>query len=85
MYIYSMGLCFQLGIKHNGIACSSCDCTLYGIRWKCTECDNVDLCTKCYMSDEVYKECEFVRIERESTQRYVYNILILVMEICVDS
>ncbi|XP_056002822.1 uncharacterized protein LOC125661031 [Ostrea edulis] len=41
----------QKGIKQ-GAACDVCDTgyRIKGMRWKCTECPDYDLCTSCYMS-----------------------------------
>ncbi|XP_033097862.1 E3 ubiquitin-protein ligase MIB2-like [Anneissia japonica] len=51
-----------LGIKHNGVQCDACNTVpVYGMRWKCTECHDYDLCHSCYMSDEHDKNHIFCR------------------------
>ncbi|PKC59768.1 hypothetical protein RhiirA1_492215, partial [Rhizophagus irregularis] len=32
---------------HHGIVCKCCDKTILGMRWKCTFCNNYDLCQDC--------------------------------------
>jgi E3 ubiquitin-protein ligase mind-bomb len=41
------------GVRHKSINCDICKVSgLCGIRWKCTECHNFDLCNDCYMSNK---------------------------------
>ena len=35
---------------------------IHGIRWKCAECINYDLCSTCYMSDKHHLRHRFYRI-----------------------
>ncbi|XP_046396249.1 E3 ubiquitin-protein ligase MIB2 [Ischnura elegans] len=40
------------GVKHPNIICDACrKCGIAGMRWKCIQCEDYDLCTACYMSD----------------------------------
>lgn len=39
-------------VKHDSIICDACKTpNFFGIRWKCSQCFDYDLCTQCYMSD----------------------------------
>ncbi|XP_063410447.1 uncharacterized protein LOC134693540 [Mytilus trossulus] len=43
----------QIGVMHLHVQCDGCgEHPLRGIRWKCRNCANYDLCTSCYMDDE---------------------------------
>ncbi|XP_057330330.1 E3 ubiquitin-protein ligase MIB2-like isoform X1 [Microplitis mediator] len=40
------------GVQHNNIICDGCKRHgIVGIRWKCAQCHDYDLCTQCYMGD----------------------------------
>ncbi|XP_048753764.2 E3 ubiquitin-protein ligase MIB2-like [Ostrea edulis] len=54
------------GIKHDGVTCDACDeHPLKGIRWKCSNCDDYDLCNLCYMNDQHDTGHSFVRIDTD--------------------
>ncbi|XP_071481556.1 E3 ubiquitin-protein ligase MIB2-like [Diadema antillarum] len=44
------------GTKHKGVECNECSYHtkggLAGVRWKCMDCPNYDLCTPCYLAGE---------------------------------
>ncbi|XP_071805761.1 E3 ubiquitin-protein ligase MIB2-like [Asterias amurensis] len=43
----------QVGVKHPGIMCDVCDSSnIVGIRWKCKQCHDYDLCHICYNEDK---------------------------------
>ncbi|KAL3312912.1 E3 ubiquitin-protein ligase mib1 [Cichlidogyrus casuarinus] len=51
------------GEKHPDTVCESCKETpIYGIRWKCILCSNIDLCSACYHSDKHSLNHRFMRI-----------------------
>ncbi|XP_055613613.1 E3 ubiquitin-protein ligase mind-bomb [Uranotaenia lowii] len=51
------------GIKHEGTMCDTCRQTpIFGIRWKCAECTNYDLCSICYHGDKHHLRHRFHRI-----------------------
>ena len=57
------------GIKHEGTMCDSChQQPIYGIRWKCAECANYDLCSICYHSDKHHLRHRFYRITTPGTE-----------------
>lgn len=54
------------GEVHKHIVCDVCnEQDVKGLRWKCTDCDDFDLCTICYMNDKHKKEHGFVRIDSQ--------------------
>ncbi|XP_033764387.1 E3 ubiquitin-protein ligase MIB2-like isoform X2 [Pecten maximus] len=56
----------QIGIKHEYISCSECTVTpIAGMRWKCSSCTDINLCTPCYMADKHNIKHGFVRIDVE--------------------
>jgi hypothetical protein len=60
-----------LGIEHDA-TCAGCDTnnSIKGMRWKCSECPNFDLCTLCYMAaKDDHAGHKFQRIT-EPTERY---------------
>lgn len=51
------------GIKHGDVRCDECDqIPILGMRWKCFDCSNYDLCSKCYHGDAHSLEHRFYRI-----------------------
>ncbi|XP_055906296.1 E3 ubiquitin-protein ligase mind-bomb isoform X1 [Eupeodes corollae] len=51
------------GIKHDGTMCDTCrQQPIFGIRWKCAECNNYDLCSICYHGDKHHLRHRFYRI-----------------------
>nr|CAG4649151.1 EOG090X02DA [Scapholeberis mucronata] len=58
------------GIKHDGTMCDTChQQPIYGIRWKCAECTNYDLCSICYHSDKHHLRHRFYRITTPGAER----------------
>ncbi|XP_014677222.1 PREDICTED: E3 ubiquitin-protein ligase MIB1-like isoform X2 [Priapulus caudatus] len=58
------------GIKHDGTMCDTCRMQpIYGLRWKCAECTNYDLCSACYHGDKHHLRHRFFRINAPGTDR----------------
>ncbi|XP_056020573.1 E3 ubiquitin-protein ligase MIB2-like [Ostrea edulis] len=56
------------GIVHDHIVCDVCnDTPVKGIRWKCTDCEDFDLCNLCYMNDKHDTGHGFVRIDTQNS------------------
>ncbi|XP_052074333.1 uncharacterized protein LOC127712112 isoform X27 [Mytilus californianus] len=57
------------GVVHDYVACDECNTyPLRGLRWRCVNCDNYDLCTVCYMNDAHNLSHIFERIKRKDSQ-----------------
>nr|CAG4643779.1 EOG090X02DA [Lepidurus arcticus] len=58
------------GVKHDGTMCDTCrQQPIYGIRWKCAECTNYDLCSVCYHGDKHHLRHRFYRIATPGSER----------------
>lgn len=58
------------GMKHDGTMCDTCrQQPIYGIRWKCAECPNYDLCSVCYHGDKHNLRHRFYRITTPGSER----------------
>ncbi|GAB0098858.1 E3 ubiquitin-protein ligase mind-bomb [Sergentomyia squamirostris] len=58
------------GIKHEGTMCDTCrQQPIFGIRWKCAECANYDLCSICYHGDKHHLRHRFYRISTPGGDR----------------
>jgi len=69
------------GIKHDGTMCDTChQQPIYGIRWKCAECTNYDLCSICYHSDKHHLRHRFYRISTPGSERYFTFVSISIMK-----
>lgn len=75
---YRCSGCFDLrildssptGIKHDGTMCDGCrQQSIFGIRWKCAECANYDLCSVCYHGDKHSLRHRFYRISNPNSER----------------
>lgn len=47
---------------------------IFGIRWKCAECPNYDLCSVCYHGDKHNLRHRFFRITTPGSDRYFFLI-----------
>ncbi|XP_038061719.1 E3 ubiquitin-protein ligase MIB2-like [Patiria miniata] len=57
----------QLGVKHPNMNCDGCqEDGIVGIRWKCLECHDFDLCHSCYNEGKHDLGHRFTRIETNS-------------------
>ncbi|XP_045487539.1 E3 ubiquitin-protein ligase MIB1 [Pieris rapae] len=58
------------GVKHDGTMCDTCrQQPIFGIRWKCAECVNYDLCSICYHGDKHNLRHRFYRISAPGAER----------------
>nr|CAD7576837.1 unnamed protein product [Timema californicum] len=58
------------GVKHDGTMCDTCrQQPIFGIRWKCAECGNYDLCSICYHGDKHHVRHRFYRITTPGSER----------------
>ncbi|XP_055958579.1 E3 ubiquitin-protein ligase MIB2-like [Patella vulgata] len=63
LYIYDNA---PTGVIQNGVACDSCKKNpIVGIRWKCRQCHDFDLCTPCYMKQRHSSDHTFLRYMTE--------------------
>lgn len=57
-----------VGIHHASVTCDACNTeNIYGIRWKCKECHDYDLCSQCYMNDKHDVTHKFLRFGESSS------------------
>lgn len=58
----------QIGVKHPNIICDGCSKTgIAGIRFRCADCPNYDLCATCYGNDVHELEHSFIRYQTSSS------------------
>lgn len=58
------------GVKHDGTMCDTCrQQPMFGVRWKCAECTNYDLCSLCYNGDKHHLRHRFFRITTVGSER----------------
>ena len=56
------------GVKHLGVTCDECkQRNVLGIRWKCNDCHDYDLCTICYFADKHSLTHQFQRFDTDSS------------------
>ncbi|KAL8587340.1 hypothetical protein ACOMHN_045587 [Nucella lapillus] len=59
-----------VGIRHPHILCDECgESGILGMRWKCVECDDFDLCSPCYFSDAHDCNHQFYLIQKRDSPR----------------
>lgn len=67
------------GLKHDGTMCDTCrQQPIFGIRWKCAECTNYDLCSICYHGDKHHLRHRFYRITTVGSERLVLQCFVFV-------
>jgi len=54
----------ELTTAHRAI-CDGCNSRIFGVRWKCLECPDYDLCNTCKESGKIHVNHKFDRIERQ--------------------
>ncbi|KAH9516075.1 E3 ubiquitin-protein ligase MIB1 [Dermatophagoides farinae] len=58
-------------VKHEGAMCDFCrQSPIFGIRWKCGDCNNYDLCSICYHGDKHNLKHRFFRILSPGSNRF---------------
>ncbi|XP_071944964.1 uncharacterized protein [Antedon mediterranea] len=58
------------GATHANVTCGACSKEAFlGVRWKCNDCSNYDLCNLCYMKQEHEMDHQFLRITHDGGQR----------------
>ncbi|KAF6027626.1 MIB1 [Bugula neritina] len=58
------------GLKHDGTVCDTCRAQpIFGIRWKCAECGNYDLCSMCYHADKHNVRHRFFRLNAPGQEK----------------
>ncbi|XP_067936875.1 E3 ubiquitin-protein ligase MIB1-like [Watersipora subatra] len=62
------------GLKHDGTLCDTCRAQpIFGIRWKCAECSNYDLCSTCYHSDKHNLRHRFFRLSAPGQEKILLD------------
>lgn len=73
------------GRRHLDTICEGCnESPIYGIRWKCMLCLNVDLCSSCYHGDKHCLSHPFLRITTPHGVRFVkaaFKLFLLTLSI----
>ena len=85
----------QNGIRHENIVCSSCQLSspqqqqqqvfIVGIRWKCVECNDFNLCSQCYHADKHQLRHRFYRIIIPNCEKFVFfnNLIKILIKILI--
>lgn len=47
---------------------------VYGMRWKCADCPDYDLCSMCYHGDKHQLRHQFYRIDSPNAERYNFGL-----------
>ncbi|RGB22505.1 hypothetical protein C1646_55272 [Rhizophagus diaphanus] len=61
---------------HHGIVCDNCNKTIHGMRWKCTFCQNYDLCQDCksnihdHPNNHMFQPIAYPRIDNYNSGMY---------------
>lgn len=77
-FIYRNIVYLRPGIRHEGTMCDTCrQQPIFGIRWKCAECANYDLCSICYHGDKHHLRHRFFRITTPGSERFVISLFLL--------
>ena len=62
------------GLKHDNTLCDTCRAQpIFGIRWKCAECNNYDLCSACYHSDKHNLRHRFFRLASPNQEKVLVD------------
>jgi Ca2+-binding EF-hand superfamily protein len=52
----------QEGVVHRGITCNQCHASIRGVRYKCLNCADLDICESCELEDQHHPGHVFVKI-----------------------
>lgn len=59
------------GVCHPNITCDICgENGIHGLRWKCCDCHDFDMCSPCYMADKHDLKHAFVRVDTPNTTAF---------------
>lgn len=59
------------GVCHPNITCDICgEKGIHGLRWKCCDCHDFDMCSPCYMADKHDLKHAFVRVDTPNTTAF---------------
>ena len=74
---------FSSGVKHQRVSCDEChQRSVSGIRWKCVQCHDYDLCTGCYMGGK--HNCNHIFLRYANVQPKRYALMWSLQKFCVS-
>ena len=82
---YIRNFFFSSGVKHQGVSCDECSQrSVSGIRWKCAQCHDYDLCTGCYMNRKHNCDHPFLRYADLQQRRYALTCMSSSLKFCIN-
>ncbi|VDI03290.1 E3 ubiquitin-protein ligase mind-bomb [Mytilus galloprovincialis] len=59
------------GVCHTNVTCDICgEKEIHGLRWKCCDCHDFDMCSPCYMADKHDLKHAFVRVDTPNSTAF---------------